>query len=71
MGTLNKESSKGWKKFEFPPDMITEELQEKRMNLTTHQAIQMFKNRIVAKIGESRYLEDATTEKNGKVILLK
>ena len=71
MGTLNKESSRGWKKYEFPPDMITEELKEKRMSLTTHQAIQMFKNRIVAKIGESKYLEDKMAENKWKGYFVK
>ena len=71
MGTLTKESARGWKKFEFPPDMITQELEEKKMTLTTHQSIQMFKNRIVGKMTESTFAADPVTESKWKGYLVK
>lgn len=70
MGTPGKESALGWKKFEFPPDMITEELKNKRMTLSVQQASQMYKDRLVGRMIESSVI-DREAEKKWKSYFLK
>jgi hypothetical protein len=46
----------GWKKFEFPPDMITQEEGEKNMKLTKYQLQRMLKERVFAKVTSSQLI---------------
>lgn len=66
-----KYSKTGWKKYEFPPDMITQEEGEKTMKLTKHQLQRMLKERIFTKVQVASYTGDAIAEEKWKAWLIK
>ncbi len=66
-----KYSKTGWKKYEFPPDMITQEEGEKNMKLTKYQLQRMLKERVFAKVQVAAYNGDAIAEEKWKAWLIK
>lgn len=71
MGGPDNDAYHGWKKFEFPQDMITSELQNKKMTLSTQQLTQIYKNRLVGKMVESGRVSDSMSEKKWKSYFIK
>lgn len=66
-----KYSSVGWKKYEFPPDMITQEQGEKTMKLTKHQLQKMLKERIFTKAKVAGQTGDKISEEQWKSFLVR
>lgn len=66
-----KYSSAGWKKYEFPPDMITQEQGEKTMKLTKHQLQKMLKERIFTKAKIAGQTGDKISEEQWKSFLIR
>jgi len=66
-----KYSNAGWKKFEFPPDMITQEEGEKNMKLTKHQLQKMLKERVFTKVKAASYNGDRVSEEQWKSLLIR
>jgi hypothetical protein len=62
----NKYAQTGWKKFEYPPDMITSEEKEKNMKLTKYQMEKMLDHRVNTKIITANQRGDYVTEKEWK-----
>ena len=62
----SKYAKTGWKKYEFPPDMITQEQKDKTMKLNKYQMMQMIKDRINGRILISGQKGDRTTEDEWK-----
>lgn len=67
----NKYAKTGWKKYEYPPNMIQEEEKEKNMKLTKYQMASMLKARIANKIAVSARKGDMTTEAEWKAWLVR
>jgi hypothetical protein len=62
----SKYASAGWQKFEFPPDMITEEQNAKTMKLTASQMESMMEKRISSRIITATKTGDWVTQQEWK-----
>jgi len=69
---MPKYSGSGWKKFEFPPNMIDEELKNKNMQLTKYQIAQVIKDRYRVRAHDAREKRDIASEAEwkGKLVSL-
>jgi len=61
----------GWKKYEFPPDMITAEQNEKKMKLSWPQIKRLMSKQIESRIYSSSQSGDAVTAKEWKAVSVK
>lgn len=62
----NKYAATGWKKFEYPPDMITAEENDKNMKLTKYQMASILDQRVNTKIITANQRGDSVTEAQWK-----
>jgi len=67
----NKYAKIGWTKYEFPPDMISEEKSSKTMKLSSYQMARQLEQRMNERIAAANQRKDSASEKEWRSLIVR